>query len=120
MEYFCSKDDEIWRMPDVELIRMAKQELQMLGLADADSVEDGIVFRQPKAYPVYNNEYRQNIQIIRGFLETIGNLQTIGRNGLHRYNNQDHSMLTAKMAIGNLLGETHDLWAANTEPSYYE
>lgn len=120
MEYFCSEGDEIWNMPDTELIQLAKQELQHLGLADATVVEDGVVFRQPKAYPVYDNEYRRNIQIIRNFLETVENLQTIGRNGLHRYNNQDHSMLTAISAIGNLFGENHDLWAVNTESSYCE
>ena len=120
MEYFCSEGDEIWEMSDDELIQMAKHEIQKLGLAKTASVEDGVVFRQPKAYPVYDREYKDNIQVLRSFLETIENLQTIGRNGLHRYNNQDHSMLTAKMAISNLFGQTHDLWAANTEQSYYE
>jgi protoporphyrinogen oxidase len=120
MEYFCSDGDALWNTPDEELIQLAKQELQVLKLAPAASVEDGIVFRQPKAYPVYNNDYRLNIDILRHFLNTIENLQTVGRNGLHRYNNQDHSMLTAIMAVGNLLGQSNDLWAANTEPSYYE
>jgi protoporphyrinogen oxidase len=120
MEYFCSEGDAIWSTPDDELIQTAKNEIQKLGLAKAASVEDGVVFRQPKAYPIYDREYKENIQILRSFLETIGNLQTIGRNGLHRYNNQDHSMLTAKMAVSNLFGATHDLWAVNTDPSYYE
>jgi protoporphyrinogen oxidase len=120
MEYFCSKGDEIWNASDSELIQLAKREIQKLKLAPAAVVEDGIVFRQPKAYPVYNNDYRENIDIIRRFLDTIDNLQTIGRNGLHRYNNQDHSMITAIMAIGNLLGQSNDLWAANTDPSYHE
>ncbi len=120
MEYFCSVGDEIWRMPDAELIQMAKQELQKLGFASETLVEDGVVFRQPKAYPIYDSEYRQNIQAIRNYLDTFVNLQTIGRNGLHRYNNQDHSMLTAIKAIGNLFGESHDLWALNAEQSYYE
>jgi protoporphyrinogen oxidase len=120
MEYFCSDGDELWNTPDEELIQLAKQELQTLKLAPAATVEDGIVFRQPKAYPVYNNDYRLNIDSIRHFLSTIENLQTVGRNGLHRYNNQDHSMLTAIMAVGNLLGQSNDLWAANTEPAYYE
>jgi protoporphyrinogen oxidase len=120
MEYFCNKGDEIWELSDNELIQMAKREIQMLGFSTQADVEDGVVFRQPKAYPVYDRDYRKNARIIRAFLETIGNLQTIGRNGLHRYNNQDHSMLTAKMAVANLFGEEHDLWAVNTEPSYYE
>ncbi len=120
MEYFCSQGDEIWKMSDEELIAQAKRELEALNLARTDAVEDGVVFRQPKAYPVYDPEYKKNIQTIRGFLDTIGNLQTIGRNGLHRYNNQDHSMLTATMAVDNILGKKHDLWTVNTEPSYYE
>jgi protoporphyrinogen oxidase len=120
MEYFCSVGDETWSMPDTELIQLAKRELQKLGLASAAVVEDGIVFRQPKAYPVYDNDYRHNIQIVRSYLEMIDNLQTIGRNGLHRYNNQDHSMITAIKAVANLVGEVHDLWALNAESSYYE
>jgi len=120
MEYFCTRGDEIWEMSNEDLIQMATREIQKLGLAKQATVEDGIVIRQPKAYPIYDRDYRQNVQTIRAFLETIGNLQTIGRNGLHRYNNQDHSMLTAKMAVANLFGESHDLWAANAEQSYYE
>ena len=120
MEYFCSEGDAIWNTPDADLVQLARQELQKLGLAREADMEDGIVFRQPKAYPVYNSDYRQNIEIIRRFLGTIENLQTIGRNGLHRYNNQDHSMITAILAIGNLLGQSNDLWAANTDPSYHE
>jgi protoporphyrinogen oxidase len=120
MEYFCSEGDETWRMSDTELIHLAKLELQKLGLASAAAVEDGVVFRQPKAYPVYNSDYRQNIQTVRSFIETIDNLQTIGRNGLHRYNNQDHSMITAIKAIANLMGESHDLWSLNTDSAYYE
>ena len=120
MEYFCSEGDILWKKSDAELIQTAKQELEQLGLAPAASIEDGVVFRQRKAYPVYDSDYRNNIQVIRNFLETVSNLQTIGRNGLHRYNNQDHSMLTATLAIGNLFGEKNDLWAVNTESAYYE
>jgi protoporphyrinogen oxidase len=107
-------------MRDAELLCLAQKEIQILGLGEASSVEDGVVIRQAKAYPIYNNGYRQHVQTIREFLGTLSNLQTIGRNGLHRYNNQDHSMLTAIMAVANILGEKHDLWAVNTEPSYYE
>jgi protoporphyrinogen oxidase len=120
MEYFCSEGDGIWSMRDAELLCLAQKEIQILGLGEASSVEDGVVIRQAKAYPIYNNGYRQHVQTIREFLGTLSNLQTIGRNGLHRYNNQDHSMLTAIMAVANILGEKHDLWAVNTEPSYYE
>ena len=120
MEYFCSEGDEIWSMPDADLLRLAKKEIQILNLGKASSVEDGVVIRQPKAYPIYNNGYRQHVKTIREYIETIGNLQTVGRNGLHRYNNQDHSMITATMAVGNLMGESNDLWSVNTEPLYYE
>jgi protoporphyrinogen oxidase len=120
MEYFCSEGDAVWRLQDAELIQIAKEELQKLGLAPMSSVEDGVVFRQKKAYPVYNQDYRRNVEILQRFLGTIGNLQTIGRNGLHRYNNQDHSMLTAIMAVRNIQGEKHDLWTVNTDASYGE
>jgi len=120
MEYFCTRGDELWEAPDAELITLARRELAGLGLAGEDDVEDGVVIRQPKAYPVYDAEYRAHLTVIRGYLGTIENLQTIGRNGMHRYNNQDHSMLTAILAVRNILGESHDLWDVNTERSYYE
>lgn len=120
MEYFCTEGDDTWTMSDAELIALATRELASLGLADIGDVEDGVVFRQTRAYPVYDREYRKHLEVIQRFLATIDNLQTIGRNGLHRYNNQDHSMLTAMLAVRNLLGEDHDLWSVNTERSYYE
>jgi len=122
MEYFCNQapSDELWGRSDAELIALAKEELAQLGLARADEVEEGIVIRQPKAYPVYDAEYRQHLSVIQKYLATIRNLQTIGRNGMHRYNNQDHSMLTGLLAARNVLGESHDLWQVNTERSYYE
>lgn len=120
MEYFCTEGDEIWRMPDIELLKLAKRELVHLGMAEAAEVEDGVVYRQPKAYPVYNNDYQQHLQVIQRFLVTIENLQTIGRNGLHRYNNQDHSMLTGMLAVENILGANHDLWELNKNQEYLE
>jgi protoporphyrinogen oxidase len=120
MEFFCDVGDEIWAKSDIELIALATHELAQLGLADAGDVEDGVVIRQPHAYPVYDADYRQHLEVIRQYLTTIRNLQTIGRNGMHRYNNQDHSMLTGILAARNLLGEDHDLWQVNTERSYYE
>jgi protoporphyrinogen oxidase len=120
MEYFCSVGDEIWEMSDAELVELATRELVGLGLATTADVEDGVVIRQPKAYPVYDAEYRGHLRVLEGFLKGIENLQTIGRNGMHRYNNQDHSMLTAMLAVRNILGEKHDLWDVNTERSYYE
>ena len=120
MEYFCSVGDEIWEMSDAELVELATRELVNLGLAKTADVEDGVVIRQLKAYPVYDGEYRGHLQVLEGFLKGIDNLQTIGRNGMHRYNNQDHSMLTGLLAARNILGEKHDLWDVNTERSYYE
>lgn len=120
LEYFCTVEDDIWRMDDADLMRMAATELERLGLAQAVDVEDGVVIRQPKAYPVYTGEYESYLQTIRRFLETVSNLQTVGRNGMHMYNNQDHSMLTAMLAARNLLGEKHDVWSVNVERSYHE
>ncbi|MDY7013340.1 MAG: NAD(P)/FAD-dependent oxidoreductase [Cyanobacteriota bacterium] len=120
MEYFCSEGDAMWTLSDTELIALATRELERLGLAGAATVEDGTVLRQPKAYPVYDRNYRQHLQVIQNFLGGFENLQTTGRNGMHRYNNQDHSMLTGLLAAKNLLGERHDLWEVNTERSYYE
>jgi protoporphyrinogen oxidase len=120
MEYFCTENDQMWQKSDAELIQIATQELEQLGLANARDVEDGVVIRQPKAYPVYDQEYRQHVQVIQDYLLTFENLQTVGRNGMHRYNNQDHSMLTGLLAARNVMGENHDLWDVNTERSYAE
>jgi protoporphyrinogen oxidase len=120
MEYFCNEGEELWKMSDDALVELATRELVRLGLAKTGDVEDGVVIRQPKAYPVYDGEYRGHLRVLEGFLKGIENLQTIGRNGMHRYNNQDHSMLTGMLAVRNILGEKHDLWDVNTERSYYE
>jgi protoporphyrinogen oxidase len=121
MEYFCSQGDELWEMTDAELIKLASQEAIALNLGVQEGdVEDGTVIRQRKAYPVYDGEYRQHLSVIQEYLETFENLQTVGRNGMHRYNNQDHSMLTAMLAVKNILGQQHDLWNVNVERSYHE
>jgi hypothetical protein len=120
LEYFCSVGDEIWTMSEQALIELGKKELEMLGLLDSSEVEDGIVVRMPKAYPVYDTTFRQSVQIISEFLGQIGNLQVVGRNGMHRYNNQDHSMLTAMLAVENILGGENDLWKVNEEQEYHE
>ncbi|MEO0533200.1 MAG: NAD(P)/FAD-dependent oxidoreductase [Cyanobacteria bacterium P01_A01_bin.123] len=121
MEYFCSEGDDIWEMSDSKLIEVASQEITRLGLGvKLDDVEDGCVIRQRKAYPVYDGEYRKHLQVLQDYLKTFENLQTVGRNGMHRYNNQDHSMLTALLAAKNILGENHDLWNVNVERSYHE
>ena len=99
---------------------LGRQELARIGLVTEEDVMDGVVFRQPKAYPVYMGEYKAYLATIKAFLGSIENLQTAGRNGLHMYNNQDHSMLTAMMAVRNIMGEQHDIWSINTERSYHE
>lgn len=121
MEYFCNENEPLWQMSDEALIELASREIVALGLlSKASLVKDGTVIRQRKAYPVYDGEYRQHLQVIQEYLNTFVNLQTVGRNGMHRYNNQDHSMLTGLLAAKNILGEQHNLWKVNTERSYYE
>lgn len=114
MEYFCDAGDDFWNKPDQELIELAKYELEKINLAQAAEVVDGVVFRQTNAYPVYDPDYRQQIKLIRGYLSKYVNLQTIGRNGIHQYNNMDHSMLMALRAVENMFGGKMDLW----EPDY--
>ncbi|MGF1495588.1 MAG: NAD(P)/FAD-dependent oxidoreductase [Elainellaceae cyanobacterium] len=121
MEYFCSEGDDLWEMSDSKLIALASQEIVKLNLGvNPGDIEDGCVIRQYKAYPVYDGEYRQHLQVLQDYFKTFENLQTVGRNGMHRYNNQDHSMLTALLAARNILGENHDLWNVNVERSYHE
>jgi protoporphyrinogen oxidase len=120
LEYFCFEGDGLWAMSDAELIELGKRELAQLGLVRAAEVEDGTVVRVPKAYPVYDATYKQALAVVREFLRTLPNLQLVGRNGMHHYNNQDHSMLTAMLAAENILGASHDLWEVNTEREYQE
>jgi protoporphyrinogen oxidase len=120
MEYFCNQGDDIWRMTDTDLIKMASGELSRIGLAEVRDIVEGLVARQPDAYPVYDEGYKENLSIIRGYLGTINNLQTIGRGGTHRYNNMDHSMLTGILAVQNYSGAKHDIWNVNEEEEYLE
>jgi protoporphyrinogen oxidase len=121
LEYFCFAGDDLWTMRDDELVELAASELARLGLARRDQVERGFAIRVPKAYPIYDADYADRVAVIRAWLETIENLQQVGRNGLHRYNNSDHSMLTAMRAVDNLLaGAGHDLWAVNADSAYHE
>jgi protoporphyrinogen oxidase len=120
MEYFCNEEDETWKMLDTDLITLASQELSMLGLAEGDDILDGFVIRQPKAYPVYDDAYKEKLVVIRDYLATFDNLQTVGRNGMHRYNNMDHSMLTGMLAARNLSGENHNLWEIGEQEEYLE
>ncbi|HEY2990315.1 MAG TPA: FAD-dependent oxidoreductase [Candidatus Binatia bacterium] len=121
LEYFCSRGDALWSMADSALVELGKQEVARIGLAEIADIEDGCVLRASEAYPVYDAEYRAHLALVREFIDGLENFHTIGRNGLHRYNNQDHAMLTGMLAARNLiLGEHHDLWKVNTEPEYQE
>jgi len=120
LEYFCFDTDEIWARSNTELINMAIEELEILGLAARVEVTDGTVIRSHKTYPIYDAGYKENIKTLRDYLSSFSNLQTIGRNGLHRYNNQDHSMLTALRSIGNIIGEPHSVWDINADEEYHE
>ena len=121
LEYFCTEGDAVWTMSDTELIAMGRQEIDRIGLASAEDVVDGCVVRVEKAYPVYNSDYREHLGVVREFIEGLENCQTIGRNGLHRYNNQDHAMFTGMLAVRNMvLGQHNDLWSVNTDQEYHE
>ncbi len=120
LEYFCSRGDELWNLPDDELIQLGAREIESLGFVDASEVADGHVVRMEKAYPVYDRRYADALAEIREFLDSLENLQLVGRNGMHRYNNQDHSMLTAMLAARNIEGANFDLWDVNVEREYHE
>jgi len=122
LEYFVNEGDEYWTMPDDELVRFATKELETLGLVDPGVVETGYVVRMPKAYPVYDATYATNVEVLRHWLaEHAANVHPVGRNGMHRYNNQDHSMYTAMLTVENIVkGTEHDIWAVNVEEEYHE
>ncbi|HEX6501036.1 MAG TPA: NAD(P)/FAD-dependent oxidoreductase [Micromonosporaceae bacterium] len=121
LEYFVNEGDDMWSRPDEELVKIARDELATLGLVDTSRVEAGYVVRVPKAYPVYDPGYQERVDVMRRWLESATpNAYPVGRNGMHKYNNQDHSMLTAMLAVENILGASHDLWAVNVEQEYHE
>jgi len=120
MEYFCTAGDDLWTMADQDLVLLATQELAAIGLAQADLVSDGVVVRMPRAYPVYDEACPDAVAIIQSYLGRFSNLRVIGRNGMHKYNNMDHSMLTGLLAARTVFGEEHDLWAVNTDDEYHE
>jgi protoporphyrinogen oxidase len=122
LEYFCTEGDDLWSMRDSDFIAFASHELEQIGLIDRRDVLDGTVVRVPKAYPAYFGEYPR-IGCVRDYLDSFTNLYAIGRNGMHRYNNQDHSMLAAREAVDCLVGGRSDksaIWAINTEEEYHE
>ncbi len=120
MEYFCDQGDELWRMKDEKLSALAAKELHALGLAETGDVIDSHVIRQPKAYPVYDRDYRRHLSVVRDYIGTVRDLQTSGRNGMHRYNNMDHTMVTGILAARNVLGESHNLWEVKEDQEYLE
>jgi protoporphyrinogen oxidase len=121
LEYFVTEGDELWTMDDVDLAELGKRELAKLGLVDPEVVEAGYVVRMPKAYPMYDDRYRENVQTLRSWLEANApNVHPVGRNGMHKYNNQDHSMYTAMLTVENIFGAAHDIWDVNVEQEYHE
>ena len=120
LEYFVKQGDEMWNAADQDLIELATRECAELGFIDHSDVLDGTVIRMPKAYPVYDSELKQNLNCIKDYLSKLENLQLVGRNGQHRYNNQDHSMLTAIYAARNVFGGNYDVWDVNLEAEYHE
>jgi protoporphyrinogen oxidase len=120
LEYFCFEGDGLWTMHDDALVAMAADELAQIGLARRGSIIDGCVLRMPKAYPIYDATYAEAVDVLKTYLARFENLHLVGRNGMHKYNNQDHSMLTAILAVENILGAHHDLWSVNAEEEYHE
>lgn len=120
LEYFCFAGDELWSKSDAELIELGRQELAQIGIVTADRIREGMVVRMEKAYPIYDSTYAANVGLLREALGQFSNLQPVGRNGMHKYNNQDHSMMTAMLAVKNLQGGNFDLWKVNTDAEYHE
>ena len=121
LEYFVTEGDDLWTMDDGDLVELGKAEMARLGLLDPSHVEVGYVVRMPKAYPMYDATYRANVDVLRRWLaEHAANVHPVGRNGMHKYNNQDHSMYTAMLTVENILGADHDIWAVNVEEEYHE
>jgi protoporphyrinogen oxidase len=120
LEYFTQEDDDLWRASDAELIELGTRECAELRLIRPKEVLDGAVIRMPKAYPVYDGGYQQALRTIRAYVERFPNLHLVGRNGQHRYNNQDHSMVTAIYAARRIHGQSYDIWNVNVEAVYHE
>ena len=122
LEYFCNETDEIWKLSNERMIALATEELSRIGIIEASEVLDATVLRMEKTYPAYFGTYDRFAEI-RQHVDRYQNLFLVGRNGMHRYNNQDHSMLTAMMAVDNIIAGNTDkagLWEVNTEMDYHE
>ena len=123
LEYFCFEGDGLWAMDDADLVALATAEMAALGLADPATIEGGHVVRQEKAYPIYDGAYAAHVAAMRGELEaTYPTLHLVGRNGMHRYDNQDHAMMTAMLTVRNILAgaRIHDVWQVNEDAEYHE
>lgn len=122
LEFFVTEGDDVWNMTDEDLIAQGTTELEILNLVEPGSVEAGYVVRMPKAYPIYDGAYKENVEVLRSWIaEHVPNVRPVGRNGMHRYNNQDHSMVTAMLTADNIAhGTTHDVWTVNVEQEYHE
>jgi protoporphyrinogen oxidase len=123
LEYFCFEHDPLWDASESDLIERAKRELVQIGLAKEADFVDGCVVRQKKAYPVYDDDYARHVATIRQELDSrYPNLHLVGRNGMHKYNNQDHAMMTAMLCVENILADTklYDLWQVNSDAEYHE
>ncbi len=123
LEYFCFEGDGLWTSSDEDLIALAKREINQIGLISADDVVDACVVRQPKAYPVYDDAYRWNVDMVRRDLAMhYPHLHLVGRNGMHKYNNQDHAMMTSMLTVRNILAgqELYDVWNVNEDAEYHE
>ncbi|MGQ0805119.1 MAG: NAD(P)/FAD-dependent oxidoreductase [Actinomycetota bacterium] len=121
LEFFVNEGDEMWTKPDADLVEQAKGELESLGLVPASLVESGYVVRMPKAYPMYDATFKANVETMRKWLDAnVPNVFPVGRNGMHKYNNQDHSMYTAMLSVENIFGADHDVWTVNVEAEYHE
>jgi protoporphyrinogen oxidase len=122
LEYFVFEGDRLWNSPDDDLVELAKKELAVIGLVEPEQVEAGYVVRQPKAYPTYDERYKENVDVLRDWLEAnTANVHPVGRNGMFRYNNQDHSMFTAMLTVENIVaGAHHAIWEVNVEEEYHE
>ena len=122
LEYFCFEGDGLWTSDDAALIDRARKELEQLGMCSPDEVFDGVVVRQAKAYPVYDDKYEAHVAVVRDHLDTqLKNLHLAGRNGMHKYNNQDHSMMTALLVARNIAAGAHyDPWKVNADAVYHE
>jgi protoporphyrinogen oxidase len=120
MEYFCFEGDNLWTSTDYDLAQLAIREAAQIGLVQASEIKDAFVVRMPKAYPIYDRHYQDHLKIIKDWVCQFANLQPVGRNGMHHYNNQDHSMMTAMLAARNIQGAHYDCWKVNTEAEYHE